>query len=139
MSKAEFWCEMARDMHQGLPAADDEGLDNTHTWGRTYWGGALFCLLADIEIRKRTGNRRSLEDALRGIVAAGGTIAAEWNFERALNAGDRAVGVPVLRELYGRMGNYAVAVDLEKLWRELGVEVRGDEVLFDDRAPLAHV
>jgi len=41
MSKAEVWGEMARDMHQGLPEGGDEGLDNTHTWGRTYWGGAI--------------------------------------------------------------------------------------------------
>ena len=39
------------------------GLDNTHTWGRTYWGGAMFCLLADVEIRRRTHNRRGLQDA----------------------------------------------------------------------------
>ena len=78
MSKAEVWGEMARDMHQGLPAADDEGLDNTHTWGRTYWGGAMFCLLADIEIRQRTRNQKGLEDALRGVMNSGGVITEDW-------------------------------------------------------------
>ena len=58
-------------MPKGLPAAGDRGLDYTPTWGRTYWGGALFCLLADIDIRKRTSNRFGLQDALRAIVAAG--------------------------------------------------------------------
>jgi len=37
----------------GLPQPGDEGLDHTHTWGRTYWGGAMFCLLADVRIRRR--------------------------------------------------------------------------------------
>ena len=41
-------------MPKGLPQAGDQGLDNTGTWGREYWGGAMFCLLADIEIRKAT-------------------------------------------------------------------------------------
>ena len=45
---------MMRDMPKGLPQAGDQGLDNTATWGRKYWGGAMFCLLADIEIRKAT-------------------------------------------------------------------------------------
>src|ERR1700690_97415 len=43
----EMWFDFVRDLHQGLPTAGDEGLDHTHTWGRTYWGGALFCFLAD--------------------------------------------------------------------------------------------
>ena len=45
------WGDMVDAMPQGLPKSGDHGLDFTHTWGRTYWGGALFCLMADIEIR----------------------------------------------------------------------------------------
>ena len=52
--RAEIWQAMMRDMPKGLPQAGDQGLDNTGTWGRKYWGGAMFCLLADIEIRKAT-------------------------------------------------------------------------------------
>jgi hypothetical protein len=32
-----------------------------------------------------------------------------------------------------------VPVDLPQLWQRLGVELRGDNVLFDDSAPLAPV
>lgn len=39
LSLERVWGDMMRDMPQGLPAAGDEGLDNTHTRGRTYWGG----------------------------------------------------------------------------------------------------
>ena len=53
LTAAEIWQAMMRDMPKGLPQAGDQGLDNTDTWGRRYWGGAMFCLLADIEIRKR--------------------------------------------------------------------------------------
>src|SRR5262249_4089376 len=38
----EVWQEYVHSMPQGLPAPGDQGLDHTHTWGRTYWGGALF-------------------------------------------------------------------------------------------------
>ncbi|HYM34055.1 MAG TPA: hypothetical protein VET48_01605, partial [Steroidobacteraceae bacterium] len=41
----EAWKEIVLNMPKGLPGAGDEGLDHTHTWARTYWGGALFCLL----------------------------------------------------------------------------------------------
>jgi hypothetical protein len=69
-----MWADLVRDMPKGLPEPGDQGLDNTHTWGRTYWGGALFCFLADIEIRKQTKNEKGLQDALRGILNAGGDI-----------------------------------------------------------------
>jgi hypothetical protein len=78
LTAAQVWSDLLRDMHQGLPEQGDDGLDNTHTWGRTYWGGALYCLLADIGIRKNTANAKGLEHALRAINRAGGTIEADW-------------------------------------------------------------
>ena len=54
----QIWHDMVRDMHKGEPAEGDQGLDHTHTWGRTYWGGAMFCLVADVEIRRQTGNKK---------------------------------------------------------------------------------
>jgi hypothetical protein len=133
----KVWGDVVRDLPQGLPEAGDRGLDFTHTWGRTYWGGALFCLLADVEIHRRTANRKGLEDALRGILAAGGSISADWDLERALKAGDKATGVPVLQELYGQMRAAPHPVDLENLWRQLGIERQGRAVILVDDAPLA--
>jgi hypothetical protein len=135
----KVWGDMVDAMAQGLPKAGDRGLDFTHTWGRTYWGGALYCLLADIEIRKRTGNRFGLENATRGILKAGGSIEVDWPLERALHVADQAVGVPVLEELYNRMKATPVSPDLDQLWKELGVERRGETVVFDNSAPLAAI
>ena len=133
------WFEMLRDMPQGQPKSGDEGLDNTHTWGRTYWGGAMFCLVADVTIRKNTHNQKGLRDALRGIVAQGGNIEVQWPIERALEAGDKAVGGNSLMSLYAQMGGKPVPVDLPALWKELGVARQGDTAVFDDQAPLAAI
>jgi len=139
LTAERVWCEMVDRMPQGLPAPGDQGLDNTHTWGRTYWGGAIFCLLADIEIRKGTGNSKGLRDALRAINRAGGTIEADWPLERVIEVGDKATNGKVLVELYSRMASKAVPVDLLDLWKRLGV-VRGDQgVTFDNRAALASI
>lgn len=133
------WSDLLRDLPQGLPQPGDRGLDFTPTWGRTYWGGALFCLLADGEIRQRTSNAKGLSDALRAILAAGGTIAEDWKLERALRIGDEATGIPVLQELYSQMRADPHPVDLEDLWRRLGVARSGNTVIFYDDAPLAAV
>jgi len=139
LTQEKIWGDMVEGMPQGLPKAGDRGLDFTHTWGRTYWGGALFCLLADVEIRKTTGNRRGLEDGLRGILQAGGSIEAEWPLMRALQAADQAAGVLVLEQMYDKMRAAPVTPDLDQLWKDLGVKYDGRQVRFDDSAPLAAV
>lgn len=140
LDSRRMWADFVAGMPQGQPQAGDRGLDQTPTWGRTYWGGAIFCLLADIEIRRQTQNRCGLEDALRAIVAAGGTIERSWSLARALEVGDAATGTRVLRELHARLGNSPEPTDLEALWRSLGVVRRGrQQVDFDESAPLAAV
>jgi hypothetical protein len=139
LSVKVVWRDLVVGLPQGLPGPGDRGLDHTPTWGRTYWGGALFCLLADVEIRKRTANRLGLQDALRGILRDGGNIQAIWPLSRALDEGDAAVGVPVLMELYEQMRATPVDVDLDALWRELGVSVVDGEVIFDEQARLAPI
>jgi hypothetical protein len=139
LTPEKVWGDMVDGMPQGLPEVGDRGLDFTHTWGRTYWGGALYCLLADVEIRKRTGNRKGLEDAMRGILKTGGSIEVEWPLSRALQTADQAIGVPVLEEMYDRMKSNPVSPDLNQLWKELGVERRGETVVFDNSAPFAAI
>src|SRR5262245_9819474 len=139
MSLNEFWRTFIRDMPKGQPAPGDEGLDNTHTWGRTYWGGAMFCLVADVRIRERTGNRKSLQDALRGVLNGGGDISKDWDIERALALGDKATGTHALRDLYRQMRDKPSPVDLDQLWKKLGVELKEGKVSFNDKAPQAGI
>jgi len=138
LSAEAVWAGFMRGMPNGLPQPGDRGLDNTHTWGRTYWGGALFCLLADLEIRRRTGNRRGLQDALRAILAAG-NMETSSDLQPLLEIGDRAVGVPVLSELYARHRNKPERTDLDAIWRQLGVLQEGRSVRFDDTAAEAEI
>ena len=138
-SPEEVWRQLVVGLPQGLPKDGDRGLDRTPTWGRTYWGGALFCLLADVAIRERTANRLGLQDALRAIVADGLTIETRSPIERVLARGDEAVGGSVLRDLYARHATRAESVDLDELWMRLGVSVWRGRVDFDDEAPLAAI
>ena len=133
------WRDMARGLPQGLPNEGDRGLDNTPTWGRIYWGGALFCLLAEIEIRSRTDNRVGLQHALRAIRKASGGMEVTYVLSDALKIGDAAIGQPVLSELYGRMKDAPMDVDLDALWRQLGVHIKDRAVTYDDSAPLAAI
>lgn len=134
-----IWGEFARDMPQGQAKAGEGGLDDTPTWGRRYWGGATFCLLADVEMRQRTGNAKGLQDAMRGVLAAGGNFERHWPVARILAAADDAVGVPVLTELYAKMRADPAPADLDALWALLGVGASGERTTLDDTAPGAPI
>jgi len=138
-AETDVWTEELRAMPRGMPQPGDQGLDHTHTWGRTYWGGAMFCLIADVTIRERTQNRLGLQDALRAVLAGSGGLSAHWPIERVLRTADAAVGVKVLEELYAKYGDAPVSPDLAQLWSQLGVERDGDSVRLDDSAPLAAI
>lgn len=138
-SEEDVWAEELRQMPRGLPQPGDQGLDRTHSWGRTYWGGAMFCLMADVDIRRRTHDAKGLQDAVRAIARASGGLGAEWPIGRVLATGDAAVGTTSLEDLYARMKDSAYAPDLPALWRELGVVADGEAVRLSDDAPLADV
>ncbi|MGC1458354.1 MAG: hypothetical protein WA825_08775 [Steroidobacteraceae bacterium] len=131
--------EEQRSMPRGLPSADDPGLDHDHSWGRTYWGGAMFCLLADVRIRQRTHNRAGLQDAMKAVLRASGGLPANWAISKVFATADAAVGVPVMTELYAQMKDKPFAPDLPALWRSLGVEADGSTVRISDQAPLAAI
>jgi hypothetical protein len=135
----KVWGDMMRDMSQGLPQPGDQGLDNTHTWANTYWGGALFCLVADVRIRQQTHNAKGLQDALRGILSAGGNLSQSWDLLRTLQAGDSATETHVLEQLYDSAKDKPMSVDLEKLWQDLGVRRENGVAVFNEKAPLAAV
>jgi hypothetical protein len=76
---------------------------------------------------------------LRGIRDAGGTIDKHWPVERAFEIGDKASQTNVLTMLYAEMKDKPVHVDLNTLWRELGVNSYNDLVSLSDTAPLAQI
>ena len=139
LSEDELWRALLDGMPNGLPNATDGGLDGSMRWGRTYWGGAIFCLLLDVEIRARTDNRLSLDSVARAILLGGGDTSMRWSLEQTLAAGDAALDRPSFSELYAEHAAAPVTVDLPALFQRLGVRRDGDAVRFDDGAELAHV
>jgi len=138
-SQQDVFAEQMRQMPKGLPRAGEQGLDNTHTWARTYWGGAMFCFLADVEIHRRTGNRLGLQDAMRAVARESGGLSADWSITRVFAAADAATGTKVLEEMYAQMKDKPVAPDLDGLWTKLGVVSEGGSVTLHDDAPLADI
>lgn len=81
-----------------------------------------------------------MEDALRGIGKAGGTMAVNWDFKRTLSVGDLGTGYTVSNDLHRAAKDQSAPVNLDDLWQKLGVEKQKDgSVHSDDVAPLAYL
>lgn len=135
----DAWREYFEGLPQGLPQDGDGGLDGSRDRDRIYWGGNLYWLLADIKIREATGNRHSVNDAIRAILAEGGNGGATWTLQRVLKVGDKATGTTVLKDLYEDLAAKPGTVDLPALWKRLGVAEQRHRIVFDDGAPLAAI
>jgi hypothetical protein len=138
-SIADVWAEDRHSMPAGLPRSGEGGMDQTSSWGRTYWGGALFCLKADIAIRQQTHNKMGLQTALQAILRETGGYDHEQPIDAVLRIGDTATGTHVLEELYQKMRVTPMMTDLDALWNALGVPADPKSEAFDNGAPLAPI
>lgn len=136
-----IWKGFIEGMPRGLPQAGDRGLDNTPTWGRTYWGGALFCLLADIEIRRQTGQKMGLQDAMRAVKNSGLTLDRTASIAQVIDIADSQTGTTVMADLYERMKDSPEPINLDAMWDELGIIYNGStgSLSIDDSAPLSEI
>jgi hypothetical protein len=129
----EVWNEWIDNMPKGS-SAFLTGLPQAQGGGN-YWGGATFMLLADIEIRKATNGISGLEDCFRGALWSGLDAAKRVDLPDYVAACDRATGTKVMADMVARYSARGQAVDLPKLWRDLGVAAKWGDM--DDKAPLA--
>src|SRR5262249_13656856 len=90
-------------------------------------------------IRKKTSNRKGLQDALRAILNKGGDITEDWPIENAMKAGDDAVGVSVLLPLYEEWKDKPVHVDLPALWIDLGIVSGNGPLHYSEKAASARI
>lgn len=138
LEREQFWRDMLWGIPQGTAKPGHRGLVYDKTWGRTYWGGALFWFLIDLDIRQRTGGQKSVDDVFRAILQAGGNIESVWSMEQIAETGDRATGTDSLSRHLGEYGYRPGRVELGLIWRKLGVVEKGGQ-LFLKLAPWSNL
>ncbi|MEM9075372.1 MAG: hypothetical protein AAGE52_43145, partial [Myxococcota bacterium] len=139
LDEDEVWSRWLERMPEGMQGDQLGPLDRRRSWGATYWGGALWWLLVDVELRRRTNNRKSVRDVILGAIRRGGDARRVWPMARLISVSDVSTGTSAFSDLYARYASGEGELDLEGLWNRLGVSQRDDEIVFDDRAPLASV
>lgn len=140
-SEVDVFRQFARNMPRGtsssargVPLAQRDDTDSI------YWGGALFCLVADVRIREETRGRHSLDDVVRASLARGGDATRVWTVADVVRLADEVTATTVVSEMVDRYVKHGDRIDLEGLLFSLGVE-KDDvgAVALEDTRPLAWV
>lgn len=139
--EADVFRQFARNMPRGMPQrGSGAGLASRDDLDSIYWGGALFCLAADVAIREETKNRKSLDDVIRVALSRGGDATKVWTVAEVMRVGDEVTGTNVLSRMYERHAQRGERIDLDGLLASLGVEkVEDGGWTLDDARPLAWV
>jgi hypothetical protein len=135
-SEDDVWHEWISQMPRGMPAMTDIGLENAGRGG-IYWGGALFVLMAEIESLQASDGKIGFSDCLRTVLAEGGDVTLKWPTMKLIDRCDALLGRTVVAPLAKRHIERGSAMDLDRLWRRLGVSLADGEIRYDDAAELA--
>ncbi|MBX5482893.1 MAG: hypothetical protein IRZ16_13785 [Myxococcaceae bacterium] len=126
----EGWVALARAFRAGFEERPtwtlkdaEEGL-RRGTYQPLYWAGALIALELDVEIRRATFGRRSLDDAL-ALLARRGSTASVGSFARAI---DETAGAKIFERVVDARSEEPVFARSAALLERLGIFEAGDEV-----------
>jgi hypothetical protein len=130
--------QFARNMPRGQgPRGSNAGLSARDDLDTIYWGGALFCFVADVRIREETRGKKSLDDVVRATLAKGGDATRVWTVRDVIKLADATTGTTVLSDMYERHAAHGERIDLEGTLAALGVPSDGRD--GDDSRPLAWI
>lgn len=104
---------------------------------KVYWSGAALALMADTELRRRSGGEESLDDVLDRFQLCCLPSARTWSGVELFNKFDTLIDKPLFAELYATYAETAGFPDTSRLLARLGIELQGKKVLLRDDSELA--
>ena len=106
---------------------------------KVYWSGAALALMADVELRERSGGAGGLDDVLGQLQACCLPSDVAWSGPTFFARLDALAGEPVFMPLYRRHADTVGFPDTGELFDRLGLVVDGETVTMRADAELAHI
>ena len=142
-SEPQGWGKLADGFYRGatrgsgLPLVEESRLmQRTHGYWRVYWGGAAMALDMDLELRRRTGGKRSLDDVITYWWRAYGARMGATRGLELIDAADAWLGTRILRPIADRHLARVEFADVGQLFGRIGLAPRGNDVVYLDQGPL---
>ncbi len=148
LTPAETWEQIDAGFARGRGAtrANDDtleraaaGVEGHPNFMRIYWSGTAYWLEADLELRRASGNKLSVDEAVKRFDACCLPDYRGWEPEAFVAKLDALVGSDVFRRTFDAYRARRDFPDLKPAYRALGISRSGDRLVFDDAAPDAGV
>lgn len=144
---ADAWGNLERGFARGRGGGsgrtlrdESRAMSRTGEYRRVYWSGAALALRWDVELRRRSANTRSLDDALAALAEETLSPPRRWTAAELLPRLDRWWGEPLFTRIARPALESRDFPDVGDLYAELGVQVAEDgAVTLDSGAPLAAI
>lgn len=104
---------------------------------KIYWSGAVLALIADVELRRRSDGRESLDDVLDRLQACCLPSARVWNGRELFVKLDTLVDEPLFLTLYESHADEQGFPDFMPILDRLGIGIERGTVAFSDDAKFA--
>lgn len=103
-----------------------------------YWSGAALALMADVELRNRSGGAASLDDLLGSMQQCCLPARTSWSGSMLFEKFDEIDRSDLMSSLFERfLASEGMPADVDALLDQLGVRRTAGSVWFDETAPLA--
>ncbi len=99
---------------------------------KIYWSGAVLALMADVELRRRSGGEQSLDTVLDDLQTCCLPSDDVWSGRELFAKLDAIAGESLFVELYDRYADEDGFPDYLPLFDALGISVEDGRVSFDD-------
>jgi len=106
---------------------------------RVYWSGTAYWLEVDAELRRASGNRLDIDEALHRFDDCCLPSYRAWEPAEFVAKLDALMGTDVFRKHFDAYANRRDFPDLKPLYARLGLVRAGRQLTFDDAAPDAGV
>ena len=142
---AEAWKRLHDGFDRGRRSRPELSLNEAAAAGvrrarmKIYWSGAAIALLADVELRERSGGTESLDVVLDRLQRCCLPSTRTWSGPQLFAKLDSLVEEPVFMPLYRHYANRSGFPDFEPALRRLGVVVEGDRARLQKDAELAAI
>ena len=103
---------------------------------KVYWSGAAIALMADVQLRERSGGKESLDDILDKFQACCLPSDRVWSGPELFAQFDELASAPVFEPLYRRFADTAGFPDTSELFERLGLTVSDGKVRIRHLAEL---
>ena len=141
----EAWQKLYEGLERGRrsrPGMSPDDASRTRASGslmKIYWSGAAMALMADVELRRRSGGEESLDTVLDRLQRCCLPSTRVWTARELFATLDEQVEQPVFIPLYERYAYAPGFPDYGATFAALGLDVRQNIVYLNDDAELSAV